>query len=198
MRIQTSVQRSGRHWTIWRSGGAQRKPRRRARPSGTARSLTSPGADACSHARHWPAPVGSMAMKNVCDLEPRTTHGRPAMPRVAARGFCSRAENCRTFDARDRTPRPSRATAHYPVENAPTATRAPSRASGFVPRRIPDSRVVHTRSTAAFQEKFCESGRCAVLFHWIYWRPLPDSNRCCRRERAVSWASRRRGRGIMG
>src|SRR5204862_2951487 len=26
------------------------------------------------------------------------------------------------------------------------------------------------------------------------WCPLPDSNRCCRRERAVSWASRRRGR----
>ncbi len=26
------------------------------------------------------------------------------------------------------------------------------------------------------------------------WRPLPDSNRCYRRERAVSWASRRRGR----
>ena len=25
------------------------------------------------------------------------------------------------------------------------------------------------------------------------WRPLPDSNRCCRRERAASWASRRRG-----
>ena len=30
------------------------------------------------------------------------------------------------------------------------------------------------------------------------WRPLPDSNRCCRRERAVSWASRRRGRGVTG
>src|SRR5262249_39057542 len=29
-------------------------------------------------------------------------------------------------------------------------------------------------------------------------RPLPDSNRCCRRERAVSWASRRRGRGVTG
>src|ERR1700716_4216829 len=28
----------------------------------------------------------------------------------------------------------------------------------------------------------------------IIWRPLPDSNWCCRRERAVSWASRRRGR----
>jgi hypothetical protein len=72
-------------------------------------------------------------------------------------GFLSRAENCRTFDARDRTPRPSRAMAHYPVENAPTATRAPSRASGFVPRRIPDSRVVHSRSTAAFRENFVKA-----------------------------------------
>ena len=25
------------------------------------------------------------------------------------------------------------------------------------------------------------------------WRPVPDSNRCCRRERAMSWASRRTG-----
>ena len=27
------------------------------------------------------------------------------------------------------------------------------------------------------------------------WRPVGDSNPCCRRERAVSWASRRTGRG---
>src|SRR5215813_14185843 len=27
-------------------------------------------------------PVGSMAMKDVCDLQPRTAHGRPATPRV--------------------------------------------------------------------------------------------------------------------
>src|SRR6201981_1034000 len=50
-------------------------------------------------------------------------------------GFLSRAEGCWTFDARDRTPRSSRATAHHLVENAPTQTRAPSRASGFVLRR---------------------------------------------------------------
>src|SRR6516225_12127055 len=50
-------------------------------------------------------------------------------------GFLSRAEGCWTFDARDRTPRPSRATAHHFVENALTQTPAPSRASGFVPRR---------------------------------------------------------------
>src|SRR5438128_11353051 len=29
-------------------------------------------------------PVGSMAMKDVCDLQPRAAHGRPATPRVAA------------------------------------------------------------------------------------------------------------------
>src|SRR5499427_6827822 len=29
-------------------------------------------------------PVGSMAMKDVCDLQPRAAHGRPARPRVAA------------------------------------------------------------------------------------------------------------------
>src|SRR6516164_10733161 len=50
-------------------------------------------------------------------------------------GFLSRAEGCWTFDARDRTPRPSRATAHHFVENALTQTPAPSRASGFVLRR---------------------------------------------------------------
>jgi len=29
-------------------------------------------------------PVGSMAMKDVCDLQPRAAHRRPASPRVAA------------------------------------------------------------------------------------------------------------------
>src|SRR6516225_8245426 len=40
-------------------------------------------------------------------------------------GFLSRAEGCWTFNARDRMPQPSRATAHHVVENAPTETRAP-------------------------------------------------------------------------
>src|SRR3954453_4243378 len=31
-----------------------------------------------------PAPVGPLAMKNVCDLQPRAVHDRPATPRVAA------------------------------------------------------------------------------------------------------------------
>src|SRR5271163_3424095 len=30
------------------------------------------------------APVGSMAMKDICDLRPRAAHGRPAMSRVSA------------------------------------------------------------------------------------------------------------------
>ena len=30
------------------------------------------------------APVGSMTMKDVCDLQPRAAHGRPARPRVGA------------------------------------------------------------------------------------------------------------------
>src|SRR5262249_18962210 len=51
-------------------------------------------------------------------------------------GALSRAEGCWTFDAPDRMPRPSRATAHHLAENAPTATRVPSRASGFVRRRV--------------------------------------------------------------
>jgi hypothetical protein len=31
-----------------------------------------------------PAPVGPMAMKDVCDLQLRAAHGRRATPRVAA------------------------------------------------------------------------------------------------------------------
>src|SRR6266436_7680559 len=31
-----------------------------------------------------PAPVGPMAMKDVCDLQPRAAHRRPVRPRVAA------------------------------------------------------------------------------------------------------------------
>src|SRR5258706_14020264 len=49
-------------------------------------------------------------------------------------GLFSRAEGCWTFDARDQMPRPSRAIAHYPVDNPPTAMRSRSRASGFVHR----------------------------------------------------------------
>src|SRR5215472_10331941 len=52
-------------------------------------------------------------------------------------GALSRAEGCWTFDARDRMPLPSRATAHHVVENAPTETRSP----------LPRERV---RSTALF------------------------------------------------
>ena len=31
------------------------------------------------------------------------------------------------------------------------------------------------------------------LSSWDYWRPLPDSNRCCRRERAISRIPIRKG-----
>src|SRR4051794_1721530 len=62
-------------------------------------------------------------------------------------GLFSRAEGCWTFDARDRTPRPSRATALHPVENKLRPRRAlPSRASGFVHRRFPDIRASPFRS----------------------------------------------------
>src|SRR5215468_7324719 len=45
----------------------------------------------------------------------------------------SRAEGCWTFDARDRMPRPSRATAHHLSEIAPTATPPPlPRAGSFI------------------------------------------------------------------
>src|SRR5215468_9736972 len=69
-------------------------------------------------------------------------HGNraPSCPRSCARngltgrsevseviGALSRAEGGWTFDARDRMPRQSRATAHHLGENAPTATRTPSR-----------------------------------------------------------------------
>ena len=51
--------------------------------------------------------------------------GRSEVSKVI--GALSRAEGCWTFDARDRMPPPSRATACHLVENAPTATPAPSR-----------------------------------------------------------------------
>src|SRR6516162_2488106 len=65
-------------------------------------------------------------------------------------GALSRAEGCWTFDARDRMPPPSRATACHLVENAPTATRAP----------FPRERV---RSTA--QPGRPDAGRRRTGFH---------------------------------
>ncbi len=38
--------------------------------------------------------------------------------------------------------------------------------------------------------------RSGRLSAWKDWRPVGDSNPCCRRERAVSWASRRTGQGL--
>src|SRR5215468_6451292 len=50
----------------------------------------------------------------------------------------SRAEGCWTFDARDRMPRPSRATAHHLSEIAPTPTPTPlPRAGSFIGAQRP-------------------------------------------------------------
>src|SRR5262249_10016411 len=48
----------------------------------------------------------------------------------------SRAEGCWTFDARDRMPRPSRATAHHLPEIAHDRDACSPPASGFVHRRV--------------------------------------------------------------
>src|SRR5262249_61656964 len=48
----------------------------------------------------------------------------------------SRAEGCWTFDARDRMPRPSRATAHHLPEIAHDRDACSPPASGFVLRRV--------------------------------------------------------------
>jgi hypothetical protein len=52
-------------------------------------------------------------------------------------------------------PRPSRTTAHYLAENAPTATRGPSRASGFVLRR--EAAIEHDTDDGRFftQQRTC-------------------------------------------
>src|ERR1700757_2570472 len=52
-------------------------------------------------------------------------------------GALSRAEGCWTFDARDRVPRPSRATAHHPNKNLPTVScPPPARAGSFFVRNL--------------------------------------------------------------
>src|SRR6516164_1228668 len=72
---------------------------------------------------------GGHNSRRVSSLKPRTVMssimrarsglmGRDEVSDVI--GFLSRAEGCWTFDARDRMPQPSRATAHHP-----TGTRAP-------------------------------------------------------------------------
>src|SRR4051794_1947061 len=51
----------------------------------------------------------------------------------------SRAEGCWTFDARDRMPRPSRATARHLAKNAPTATCSPPARAGSFYGAFPSS-----------------------------------------------------------
>src|SRR5215469_13117386 len=70
-------------------------------------------------------------------------------------GALSRAEGCWTFDARDRMPLPSRATAHHVVENAPTETRAP------LPRERVRSATQSGRSGRAMASgAIAPNGRC--------------------------------------
>jgi resolvase-like protein len=42
-------------------------------------------------------------------------------------------------------------------------------------------------------QRMIESGAATLAVRVPKWRPVGDSNPCCRRERAVSWASRRTG-----
>src|SRR5215471_16603776 len=64
-------------------------------------------------------------------------------------GALSRAEGCWTFDARDRMPRQSRATAHHLSEITPTATPAPlPRAGSFHGAQLPILEAPLTASVA--------------------------------------------------
>src|SRR6516225_4433326 len=75
-------------------------------------------------------------------------------------GVLSRAEGCWTFDARDRTPRPSRATAHHPNKCTDRELRSPPAiagsfygatspltrtlgSTGHAPERTPADRQLH-------------------------------------------------------
>src|SRR6516162_7475592 len=76
----------------------------------------------------------------------------------------SQAEGCWTFDARDRMPRPSRATAHYLSEIAPTATPAPlPRAGSFIGATPSLPRVPAKVSSPASQRPFALGRRTADL-----------------------------------
>src|SRR5215472_14720527 len=72
-------------------------------------------------------------------------------------GALSRAEGCWTFDARDRMPRQSRATAHHLGENASTVTRTPSR------ERVRSS--THLRRCRTCQRRSADT-RTASARHW--------------------------------
>src|SRR6516164_6073303 len=81
-------------------------------------------------------------------------------------GALSRAEGCWTFNARDRMPRPSRATAHHVVENAPTETRAP------LPReRVRSSTLSGHSATTEAQGRFSGPVSCAILLNRLVVLP---------------------------
>ena len=66
----------------------------------------------------------------------------------------------------------------------------------FVERIIVHDREIRVRGRAStLAEAYAQDWEREVLPQVDGWRPLGDSNPCYRRERAMSWASRRRGLG---
>jgi len=76
-------------------------------------------------------------------------------------GALSRTEGCWTFNARDRMPRPSRATSHHPDKSALTAMRAPlPRAGSFIgaeqpPRLHPRKSAVRRKQSLSTMQANC-------------------------------------------
>src|SRR5215469_1094759 len=83
----------------------------------------------------------------------------------------SRAEGCWTFDARDRMPPPSPATAHHLSEIAPTATPAPKRA--FSGMTVARSRTGPAMTGSPCASWLSDRGRARRSQPY-----LPDPNSC--------------------
>src|SRR5580693_7942095 len=96
-------------------------------------------------------------------------------------GALSRAEGWWTFDARDRMPRSSRATARHPVDNARTATLAPSRASGFVQRPKHDDQCASLEcprlEKAAVRPLLSPCGFVAPMMPFAIRQRFPETGR---------------------
>src|SRR5262249_5772840 len=94
----------------------------------------------------------------------------------------SRAEGCWTFDARDRMPRPSRATAHHLPEIAHDRDACSPPASGFVLRRT--SPVGGRSGDGLLTEQIADArGRCRELVKMPHNRLLPGVRRADRSKR---------------
>jgi hypothetical protein len=72
-------------------------------------------------------------------------------------------------------------------------TRKPRPGRGNVRRCTPTSAPVRAQPFRIFSVYYARMRNGWVLIHCISWRPLPDSNRCCRRESGVK---RTRGDGL--